>query len=165
MQNIVYTSGGEEVLDKAKELWEKLNQLYATSSPYFEGYYADQTWKKRRGEISRRSRKAGIRVELAYAGSDRRLVGFCIAYVTKENEGELDSIYVEKDFRNTGIGDRLMIAALNWFHYQGTSTVKIAVETGNEEVIQFYQRHGFSPRTIVLENPPLESSLVPANES
>jgi hypothetical protein len=75
MQNIVYTSGGEEVLDKAKELWEKPNQLNATSSPDFEGYYADQTWKKRRGEISRRSRRAGIRVELAYAGPDRRLVG------------------------------------------------------------------------------------------
>jgi ribosomal protein S18 acetylase RimI-like enzyme len=163
MQNIEYTSGGEEVLDKARELWEKLNQLHATSSPNFEGHYTGQTWIKRRGEIYSRSRKAGIRVELAYAGSDRRLVGFCIAYVTKENEGELDSIYVEEEFRNTGMGDRFMIAALNWFRYQGASRVKIAVETGNEEVIHFYQRHGFSPRAIVLENSPPESSLIPAN--
>ena len=72
MQNIVYTSGGEEALDKARELWEKLNQLYASSSPDFEGYYARQSWKQRRGEISRNSRKAGIRVELAHAGADRR---------------------------------------------------------------------------------------------
>lgn len=163
MQTVVYTSGGEEVLDKAQELWEKLNQLHATSSPDFEGYYSGQTWKQRRGEISRGSRKAGIRVELAYAGSDRRLVGFCIAFVTKENEGELDSIYVEEEFRKSGMGDRLMIAALNWFRYQGVYNIRIAVATGNESVIQFYERHGFSPRVIVLENPSLESSPCPAD--
>ncbi|HUV25683.1 MAG TPA: GNAT family N-acetyltransferase [Methanomassiliicoccales archaeon] len=163
MPNIVYSSGGEELLDKAKALWEKLNQLHATTSPNFEGYYAGQTWKKRKGEIIRSSRKGGVRVDLAYAGKDRQLVGFCISHVTKENEGELDSIYVEEEFRNSGMGDRLMIGALNWFHYQGVSNMKIAVTTGNESVIQFYERHGFSPRIIVLENPTLESTACPAN--
>ncbi len=65
--------------------------------------------------------------------------------------GEVDSIYVKEGYRSQGIGDQLMKRALIWMEENGTESKKIMVTVGNQEVLAFYQRYGFRPRSIIME--------------
>lgn len=61
-----------------------------------------------------------------------------------------DSIFVESDYRNMGIGDKLMNKALDWLDREGTTTKALMVIYGNERVFRFYRKFGFQPRAVRL---------------
>jgi len=77
-------------------------------------------------------------------------VGYCISSITKDNEGEIDSIFIEENYRRLGIGDCFMKKALEWMDKQSVKTKRIVIAYGNEEAMAFYSRYGFAPLFTVL---------------
>ena len=92
-------------------------------------------------------RKA-VRVDLVQLGEAD--VGYCITTIDDEGVGEVESLFVEKEHRNRGLGDRLMRQALGWLDERGVERRIIGVVVGNERAIRFYQRYGFRARTTIL---------------
>ena len=80
-----------------------------------------------------------------------RFVGYCVSSISPEMEGEIDSIYVEEEYRSEGIGGSLIQRALSWMDENGIKKRVIVVANGNEESIAFYKNYGFYPRATVLE--------------
>jgi ribosomal protein S18 acetylase RimI-like enzyme len=77
-----------------------------------------------------------------------------VTSVNKEREGEIESIYVEKDYRLSGIGDGLMSRALAWLDDVTVKQTMLTVAEGNEGVFTFYRRHDFYPKTTILMHKP-----------
>ncbi|MBI4267264.1 MAG: GNAT family N-acetyltransferase, partial [Chloroflexi bacterium] len=71
--------------------------------------------------------------------------------VFPNGKGCLESIFVESDYRGNDIGDTLMAKAIEWMNSKKVQTITLDVGVGNEEVLSFYSRYGFYPRTIVLQ--------------
>ncbi len=78
-------------------------------------------------------------------------IGYCISTVNKELIGEIDSLFVEKEYRKYGLGDQLMNRALDWLNNNKVKTKIIGVAEGNENVLEFYKRYGFYKRRVILE--------------
>ncbi|MGZ7048012.1 MAG: GNAT family N-acetyltransferase [Methanobacterium sp.] len=80
-----------------------------------------------------------------------KLIGYCISYISEDNTGEIDSIYVVENYRLSKIGDTLMKRALSWMDEKSVKSKKIKVAVGNDELISFYHKFDFLPRHIIFE--------------
>jgi len=138
-------------LDIVKPLWEKLNELHESLSSDFKHLYRQMNWKKRKIQLVNKS--ANMLVEYAIANNSNQIIAYCISTIDKDNEkiGEVDSLFVDKEYRKTGIGKQLMNNAINWLMMHKTETQKISVAAGNETVMEFYKQLGFYPRNTVLQ--------------
>lgn len=76
--------------------------------------------------------------------------GYCIASVEK-NRGEVDSLFVHPVFRNRGIAEQLMRAALDWLDGKECSEIFLFVAEGNESILEYYKRFGFYKRFDLLQ--------------
>ncbi len=79
----------------------------------------------------------------------KKPVGYLITSVHK-NVGEIESLYVDQHYRGSEIGDELMTRALSWIKSFTPETIKVSVAYGNQ-VIAFYERYGFFPRSVILK--------------
>jgi len=70
------------------------------------------------------------------------IVGYSIAYMTG-TRAEIDSIAVDWDYWNLGIGTKLMYPHINRFRKRGIATCSLEVRTTNDVAMQFYQKLGF----------------------
>lgn len=145
---IDYITGGMELLDAIGPLWEKLNAHHAERSLHFAADYAVRTYAERKAGLLQ---KAGdLYVELARDTATGHDAGYCISLVT-EDAGAVESIFIEADYRGQGIGDTLMRHALDWMGGHNVTMKRVVVATGNEQAFRFYERYGFQPRHIVLQ--------------
>lgn len=150
MFRIDFTAGGTELLDTVKPLWERLNAHHKSCSEHFEEIFAKRVFQERVDEWMAES-VAAIRVDLAKDRCSGRCVGYCVSTIKRENAGEIDSLYIEPDYRRQGVGEKLMNRAIEWLDENKTTTKKIVVAGGNENAIPFYNKFGFYTRRIVLE--------------
>ena len=148
--------GQIEDLDLVKPLWEKLNGLHESLSPNFKERFQSMNWDKRKSTLISKSGK--LFLEFAVDNKNHKIVAYCISTIEKENEivGEIDSIFVEKELRKSGIGKQLMDNAINWLISQKTETQKLLVGVGNESVIDYYKQFDFYPSHIVLQRKELK---------
>lgn len=145
---IDYITGSTELLDAIGPLWEKLNAHHAAHSPHFAADYAARTYVERKAGLLQ---KAGnLYVELARDTQTGHDVGYCVSLVT-EDAGAVESIFIEADYRGQGIGDTLMQHALDWMDGHKVPMKRVVVAVGNEEAFRFYERYGFQPCHIVLQ--------------
>lgn len=74
------------------------------------------------------------------AAEGGRIIGF--VHATKRDDGaqELNAIYTDPDTFGTGLGDKLMAVADEWF---GEGDVMLEVAVYNYRAIRFYEKHGF----------------------
>ena len=63
----------------------------------------------------------------------------------------LVSMYVMPSHRNAGVGARLVDAFRQWAASASADRLAVSAYAANEAAIRFYQRHGFAPRTVLLE--------------
>ena len=150
MENYTIKRGGVNDLDLIQSLWEELNQLHYEQSPNFKDRFKNKSWERRKKELSSKSRN----ILMNYVTTDdNNIIGYCISTVDKEDNtiGEIDSLYIDKAFRKSGIGKQLMDRAIKWLIEQGTKTQKLLVGVGNEQVFDFYRQFGFYPLHIVLQ--------------
>lgn len=148
--NIKYSVTDEQGIDIVARLWKKLNEHHGKISRYFGYDYSDRRWINRKNELLHDADGGKLRIDLAKDADNGRVVGYCISSVKRDGLGEIDSIFVESDYRRNGIGDALINSVLNWLTGQKVKKVIVQVLVGNEEVYPFYNRHGFLPKTTIL---------------
>ena len=146
--DIAYTVTDGEGIDIVAPLWEKLNEHHRGLSQHFSFDFPKRTWENRKEEFL--GEAADLRVDLARDIDTGALVGYCISSITAERLGEVDSIFVESDYRRCGIGDRLIKNSVNWMNDLSVTRIIVQILVGNEEAHPFYNKHGFLPRTTVM---------------
>jgi len=55
--------------------------------------------------------------------------------------------------RGSGVGGRLVAAFHKWATSVGVDRLAVSAYAANDGAIRFYQRHGFVPRTVLLQRP------------
>ena len=148
-EDIKYISGGIELLDEIQPLWEKLNQHHEKISPHFSHEFRDYGFSARKARLLQKYADGHLRIDIAQ--SQEYKVGYIISAMMGAGVGEIESIFVENDFRGQAIGDELMRRALDWLDEQDVHTKVIDVAVGNERAYTFYARFGFFPRVMALK--------------
>jgi len=110
--NIEYSVTDEEGIDMVAPLWEKLNEHHGGISRHFSFDYPDRRWVYRKNELLYDADGDKLRIDFARDTNNGVLVGYCISSVKRDGLGEIDSIFIESDYRCNGIGDNLIKSAL-----------------------------------------------------
>jgi Acetyltransferases len=152
MDSIKYLTLDIDGLEIIKPLWEKLREHHVSKSKYFSDNFLKTSFEKRMMSIAERSRTGKVNIDLAVEDGVEKAVGYCISSITSEGEAEVDSIFVLQEYRGNRIGDMLIERALEWIKSKGIEKIKITVAYGNDEVLNFYKKHGFYPRLYTLWN-------------
>jgi diamine N-acetyltransferase len=147
-RQIYYIETDVKDLDLVAPLWGKLRLHHKERSLHFKDDISQMTWEKRKPGLVEKARTGALLVTLAK--EKETLIGYCISSINSEKQGEVESIYIEKEYRKCGIGDHLMKTALKWMDGRGAQRKIIGVAVGNEEAFGFYEKYGFYPRVIVL---------------
>ena len=150
MNTIEYITGGSELLEFIRPLWKKLNEHHQTNSIYFSERFKkldfDTRKKKFMDDVNIK-----LRIDLVKDIERQIFVGYCISTITIDLVGEVDSLYIEPEYRKFGIGDELMKESLKWLDSKDVQTKIVGVAEGNEDVLNFYSKYGFYKRTTILE--------------
>lgn len=149
MAHVEYETMDDSGLERIRPLWELLRLYHKERSRYFSATYDSFTFENRMAALRKKSTGGIMSVDIA--SDNGHDVGYCIRSVTADLEGEVDSIFVEHRYRSAGIGETLMGRALEWMNSKGAVKKKISIATGNEGVLPFYEKFGFLPRYVILE--------------
>ncbi|WP_346916469.1 GNAT family N-acetyltransferase [Clostridium sp.] len=150
MFNIEIISGSKGLLEHVGPLWEKLNHHHKGNSINFKEKYEKFSFKERRNGFLA-YKNDNININLVRDKDKNIYVGYCVSTVNSGSVGEISSLYIEPEYRKYGIGDELIKRAIKWLDDNEASKKIIGVAAGNEDVLKFYERHGFRSRTIILE--------------
>ncbi|SDJ40757.1 Acetyltransferase (GNAT) family protein [Halovenus aranensis] len=72
-------------------------------------------------------------------------------YEQDVTRGLIENLYVDPDYRNDGVGSRLLGNAETELQTQGADVVTLDVMAANEAGRRFYRRHGYEPHRLELE--------------
>lgn len=143
-----------ELVDIAKDkincihnLWEKLNELHYEDSVYFEDHYASFTFEERKQAMLAHD-DSNLKITVVKDGP--RFLGYCVSSVSEEN-GEIESLYLEDELRGRGIGRRLVTAHGDWMKGRGCARIRAAVSFGHDSATEFYHAMGFYERLVYFE--------------
>lgn len=151
MAEIEYLETDQQSLSLIEPLWQKLIEHHKMSSKLFYEQYSEMTFNPRVKQLLEKSKDGAMRIDLAMDTNTRKLVGYCVSTISKKGQGEVDTMYVEPDYRRSGVADNLMKRALRWMDELSVAKKILEVGGGNEEVITFYNRYDFYPRNTILE--------------
>ncbi len=151
MSTFIFKRGTINDLDLIKSLWEKLNQHHFELSDNFKSSIQNRTWDARKQVLVSKSKD--ILLDYVEDENHHLIIAYCFSTIDKDVEktGEIDSLYVDKAYRNSGVGKILMDKAIAWLISKGTETQRLVVGTGNEDILSFYEQFHFYPRSIKLE--------------
>lgn len=151
MKSFIIKKGDKNELDLIKVLWEKLNQLHYELSPYFKNRFSEMTWEKRKEKLLNKSKT--LFFEYAVDEKGNNIIAYCISTIDRNDNttGEIDSIFVDENWRKSGIGNQFIEHAINWLQSEGIENQKILVAAGNESVLRYYQQFDFYPLHIILQ--------------
>ena len=110
-----------------------------------------RTFQARKQELLAKSDGGGIRVELVSIARARPIVAYCVSTVSRAGVGEIDSIFIDEDWRGQGVGTELMRRALAWLNKMGAKSKVVSVMCENEKALAFYRRFDFHPRAVLLQ--------------
>jgi diamine N-acetyltransferase len=150
MNNFEFINGSRELLDLVQPLWEKLNKHHEANSNYFSHKFRNLTFEMRKSKFMK-DPDSEVKIDLIRDVEKDACIGYCISTVSRDSIGEIDSLFIEKDYRKYGFGDQLMNRALEWLNSKGVKTKIIGVVEGNENALEFYKRYGFYKRRVILE--------------
>jgi len=146
-----YRVGGAESLDDIRPLWEKLRAHYAPLLSRFEHETPPLIFEPRKQEILGKAAPGKTRIELVSIVSEAVDIAYCVSTVSPGGRGEIDSMFVEERCRGCGIGSELVRHASAWMKRAEASSKVVTIAYASEEVLAFYKRFGFHPRTILLQ--------------
>jgi len=150
MPEIEYAETDHQGLDSIEPLWKKLNEEHRVRSKHFSNQYVKRTFLKRKAELLEKHKLGSLHIAMAHDSSTSALIGYCVSTIIKDR-GEVDSLYIEPNYRHSGVANDLVKRALDWMDSKLVTKKTIVVAAGNEEVFAFYSRYNFYPRTIILE--------------
>ncbi|MBN2626165.1 MAG: GNAT family N-acetyltransferase [Spirochaetales bacterium] len=129
-----------------KPLWEKLNEIHQEDSIHFKDHFANFTFEKRCKDLVAKNSE-DIQINVLY--DEERPVGYCISTV-KGNRGEIESLFIEKQYRKLGYGDDLVERGISWLKSNNCERIEVSVASGHESVFGFYKKFGFYPSMTTL---------------
>lgn len=152
MQEILYIDGDHQLLDSVGSLWEQLNEHHKKNTTHFHQRYADFTFSKRKAAFLEKIQSGSVmRIDLARDMRSGFVIGYCISSVSRQKVGEIESIYIDENYRGKGIGGSLLQKAIEWMDTLVVNKKIVGVAAGNEQAFSFYSRYGFCPCLTVLE--------------
>jgi len=151
--NIKYVEKDKSQLDIVHSLWEKIKEHHRARSIHFKEQFDTTTWETRRKQILDKADGGDLLVHLAMDNDTGNFIGYCVTSIDGNNVGEIESIFIESNYRRAGIGNVFMQRAMEWMKSHGVTRKVIAVAVGNEEVFGFYAKYNFYPRVSVLMQP------------
>lgn len=137
-------------IELMKPLWEQLNSIHYDKSIYFKSKYEKFTFDKRMESIYKKAQESIIKFDLLLDNDKEEYVGYCLSSI-EESLGEIESIFIEKQYRKLGLGDKLMDSTLDWFESKGIKNIEINVVYANDEALPFYNRYGFNIGNYILK--------------
>jgi ribosomal protein S18 acetylase RimI-like enzyme len=141
---------GIEEIDLIEPLWDGLRRLHRELSPHFKDRFDNMTWDGRKRTLLDKSN--AVLFEYAIDTADNLPVGYCISTIADDGKtGEIDSIFVDERYRESGIGRLFVENAIAWLDSHEVQTQKLLVGVGNEQVLGFYEKFDFHPLHIVLQ--------------
>jgi diamine N-acetyltransferase len=146
---IAYREITVDRIDEVRLLWEKLNAYHLELSPHLAKEIDCRTFDRRKQDLAAKANAGKIRIELV--ADDKRDIAYCVSSVLASGVAEVDSVFVDIQFRGSGIGTELMRRALAWFRAAGATSIVVSVMHGNDKALTFYQRFGFRPRAIIMK--------------
>ena len=150
MSKFEFINGSRELLDLVQPLWEKLRKHHETNSNYFSDDFRNLTFAIRKNKFIN-DINLKVKIDLIRDKEKDSYIAYCISTINKDLIGEIDSLFVDKEYRKYGLGDNLMNRALEWLNSNQVKTKIIGVAEGNENVLEFYKRYGFYKRKLILE--------------
>lgn len=148
---IEYLQNPQDSWSLIQPLWEKLRDHHAANSQYFKDYFSGVTFDARKKRLLDKTQAGLLHFGLAKDSQTGSFIGYCITSLNTEKEGEIESIFVERDYRLSGVGDGLMTRAVAWLDSVGAEKRIVSVAEGNENAFGFYRRYDFYPRLTILE--------------
>jgi|GEM_PF-93722 len=146
--NFVIQEGHVELLGEVKELWQKLNSHHLNGTDYFKEKFQNNTFEKRMKSLTEKALEGDIQV-LVIKDTDKDCkIGYCVSTFNADGTGEIDSLYVEQEYRKLHLGDELMKAALKWLESKEPKEIILSVAGGNEKVLDFYKKYGFQTAAV-----------------
>ena len=136
-----------KALDKSEihliqHLWEELNEIHQEDSIHFKDHFANFTFEKRCKDLVAIDSE-NIQIDVLF--DEDKPVGYCISTV-KGHRGELESLFIEKQYRKLGYGDDLVKRGIAWLKSNNCERIEVSVAAGHESVFGFYEKFGFYPR-------------------
>lgn len=136
-------------IDVIGRLWEKLNDFHMEKTFIDGGRFSGNEWKKRKESLLKKIDHPGhIKIILAEEGEEP--AGYVVATLDGD-AGEIDSLYIEEDFRNKGVGKALIEQAEDWFAEKKAKRIRISVVGGNADACAVYEHLGYNVREIIFE--------------
>jgi ribosomal protein S18 acetylase RimI-like enzyme len=157
MTAVEYVLTDASALESLRPLWNQLNEYHIKRSRFFRTHYEQWTFDDRKAYFEGLARIGSIRVEIARDPALGWDVGYCVSSLSRENHGEIESVFVIEAYRNRSVGSTLVARALLWMEDLGAVRVRVSVANGNEPALEFYRKSGFRPRMTVLEIPPSQT--------
>jgi len=148
--DIIYIELKNEEINLIKPLWENLKEQHCEVSTYFPGKYGKFSFEERKAQILNKTIAGCIKIDIVKDKDNDQYIGYCVSSIL-ENIGEVDSIYINENYRNSNIGTQLMKRSLHWMDKKNVINKKIVVAVGNEELFSFYKKFNFYPRHIIIE--------------
>lgn len=105
-----------------KPLWEQLNSIHYDKSVYFKSRYEKFTFDKRMESIYKKAQKGIIKIDLLFDNNKGNYIGYGLSSI-EGDLGEIESIFIEKEYRKLGLGDKLMNNTLVWFQSNGIKNI------------------------------------------
>jgi GNAT superfamily N-acetyltransferase len=62
--------------------------------------------------------------------------------------GAISEVFVRPEWRNSGLGRRLVEHAVDWYRGNGVSRVELQVVSGNPDAVRFYERMGWQQELV-----------------
>lgn len=148
--NICIVEKDIKEIELIKPLWEQLNFIHLDKSIYFKNKFKNHTFDKRMGYIYKKARKGIMKLDILLDNDTGNYIGYCLSSI-EDNLGEIESIYIENQYRKFRLGDKLMKNALTWFESNTITNIEINVVYANDEALPFYERYGFHVGNYILK--------------
>ena len=91
------------------------------------------------------------------AEDDGEIIGYLIGYLKSKGQlrpiqlTELESMFVQSEFRDQGIGSELVNRFQKWSQERGADRIFVTAYMASEKAVRFYRRLGFKPESLSLE--------------
>jgi diamine N-acetyltransferase len=154
MDAVAYRTCGIREIELIRPLWEQLNEHHHGKATWFKSHYARMNFEDRKSRFRKIHETGQLRLDLATDTSTGHCIGYCISSVSGEMTGEVESLFVDRAYRSSGIGTALLTRGLSWMESQGAVRKRVSVGSGNEAAWAFYRKFGFYPRMTILEQRP-----------
>jgi len=86
---------------------------------------------------------------ILFAQIEEKIIGYIYGFIqengdtTKEKVGQIDALYIEEEYRNMKVGDKLITEFIEWAKEQNVKIIEISVFDTNTKAKNLYKKKNF----------------------